>query len=77
MNVFGYEVQYEVVKQRLLDEFSHRKAHGSNEIRKHISATRQRDESWTCFSIRLTTQATKVDSTAEGSREIMVRSTFL
>ena len=74
VQAFGYEAEYAVVKQRLVEEFSRQRTLGSNTISEFFAATRRSDESLTCYSIRLQTLAARVASAEEGSRVEMVKS---
>ena len=76
VNAFGHEAKYEVVKQRMVEEFSHQQSFGNNETNDFFSARKRSDESWKCFAIGLDALAVKVASAAEGSRQVMVRSRF-
>ena len=76
VNAFDHEAKYEVVKQRMLEEFLHRQSLGNNETNDFFAARKRSEESWKCFAIRLDALAVKVASAAEGSRQVMVRSRF-
>ena len=76
VNAFGYEAKYEVVKQRMLEEFSHRQSLGNNKTNDFFAARKRSEKSWKCFAIRLEALAVKVASAVEGSRQVMVRSRF-
>ena len=74
---FGYKIEYCVVKQKLIEEFSQRKSLGNNVFSDFFSASSHKRECLMCFSTRLGTLAQKVTSAAVGSRDAMVKSKFL
>ena len=77
VQAFGYGAEYPEVKQKLLDEFSHRKSLGSNVLTDFYAATRHVGESLTCYSIRLSALVRKISVAPDSSQELMVRSKIL
>ena len=74
---FGSGVSYEMVRDRVIREMTHRRSLGSNNYSDFFSAKRFPEESLTCFSIRLEALANKITEATEEAKVIMVRSKFV
>ena len=73
----GTGVTYEVVKARLIQEFTATRTLGNNQYSDFFSASRRPNESLVCFSIRLSALAGKIPNSTAQSRDVMVKSKFL
>ena len=72
----GRNITYQTVKERLKTEFE-RRTLGSNSITDFYGATKRKDESLLCYSIRLSALASRLKDTPNAHRELMVKTKFI
>ena len=72
----GGTITYNIVKQRLIAEMSKSNL-GDNALSAFYSAAKRSGESLLCYSIRLTSLASRVADVPEAHREVMVKSKFI
>ena len=73
----GVGVTYKSVKEKLVEEYTVRHTIGSNKYTDFFSASRRKDESLTCFGIRLSTMAGKIPNAHQDTKDVMIKSKFM
>ena len=73
----GSGVTYQNVKDKLIAEYGTKQTIGSNPYTDFFSLSRRKDESLTCFGIRLNTMASKIPHANADAKDMMVVSKFM
>ena len=73
----GNGVKYRDVKNKIVAEYTTRQTIGSNQYTDFFSASRRKDESLTCFGIRLTTMAGRIPNAHADAKDVMIKSKFM
>ena len=77
VEAFGPSAPYDVVKERLIREFTHRNILGSNEYSDLFMTNRNPDESLVCYSLRLTAMARKIPNSTKQTKDELVKLKFM